>query len=198
MAAVAVPLIEAVVMRVLAALGLGAAAGATGEAAKEAARQRQEEADKAKSSPIARAQTKAREKCKECPPDKGSQHTRTFPASKPWVEYQARIGGMPYGPTFILEWRFNGVDFDGFVSAECLLKEAKGSYDNFFNDWGEVLKWWEHNVEELMKEISRQSLAALPRPPVRLEWFWQQPMSYRYFSRVLGPIAPDVPHHYHP
>ena len=54
MAALAVPLIEAVGMRILAAIGAGAAAGAAGEATKEAARQRQAEADKAKTTPIAR------------------------------------------------------------------------------------------------------------------------------------------------
>lgn len=200
MAGLAVPLIEGVVVRVLAALGVGVVAGAAGEAAKEAARKRQEDADRAKASPIARtdAQTKAKEKCKECPPDKGRPFERTFPVRKDWVDYQARIGGMPNGPTFIIEWDFNGVKFDGFVSGECLLKEAKGGYDRFFDEWGEALDWWRHNIEGMMKEVGNQSIAAIPRPPIRLEWFWQEPISYRFFSKVLGPIAPDVPHHFFP
>lgn len=200
MVGLAVPLIEAVAVRVLAALGVGVVAGAAGEAAKEAVRKRQEEADKAKSSPIARtdAQTKAKEKCNECPPDTGTQFIRTFPERKPWVDYQARIGGMPSGPTFIIEWVFNSVKFDGFESGQCLLKEAKGGYDRFFDESGEVLDWWRHNVDGMMKEIGNQSVAATPRLPIRLDWFWQEPISYRYFSRILGPIAPDVSHHYQP
>jgi hypothetical protein len=91
------------------------------------------------------------------------------------------------------------VDFDGFVSAECLLKEAKGGYDRFFDDiWGDPKDWWKLNVDGVIDELRRQSLAAIPRPPVRLEWFWQQPLSYRYFSGILGLVTPDVPHHYFP
>ena len=47
MAAIAIPAIEAVVVRVLAALGVGVVAGAAGEAAKEQARKRQEEIGRA-------------------------------------------------------------------------------------------------------------------------------------------------------
>ena len=94
--------------------------------------------------------------------------------------------------------QFNGREFDGFVSAECLLKEAKGGYDRFFDEWGRPKKWWAYKVDEMMDQMSRQSLAAMPRPPIRLEWFWQEPLSYRYFSKILVAIAPDVPHHYFP
>jgi len=105
---------------------------------------------------------------------------------------------MPNGPTFIDEWAFAGINFDGFFSAQCLLVDAKGAYDQFFDMWGQPLDWWAYNVQEAIKEISGQSLAARPRPPVRLEWFWQEPISYRYFSKILTPVAPDVPHHFEP
>jgi hypothetical protein len=72
---------------------------------------------------------------------------RTFPERKNWVDYQARIGGMPNGLAFIVEWEFNGREFDGFVSAESLLKEAKGGYDRFFDEWGRPKKWWAYQVE---------------------------------------------------
>lgn len=141
MTAAAVPLIEAVALRVLAALGVGVAAGAAGEASLEEARKRGEQADKAKDSPITRveAPSQAREKCKECPPDCGRAMERTFPVRQDWVDYQARIGGMPNGPTFIIEWEYNGRPFDGFDSGQCLLKEAKGGYDRFFDEWGRFL-----------------------------------------------------------
>ncbi|MCK4117837.1 hypothetical protein HI792_01660 [Ralstonia solanacearum] len=202
MAGAAVPLIEAAAARALAALGFGAAAGATGEAARDAIRKRKEAADKAKSSPVAQtdAQTKAqaRKKCPECPPDKGVPFTRTFPRRLPWVDYQARICGMPSGPNHIIEWMFNAVRFDGFTSGACLLKEAKAGYDQFFDEWGRPLRWWAYNVEDIIAEIVRQDLAASPKPPVRLEWHWQQATSYRYFSRILSAAAPSVPHHYTP
>ncbi|MBU0915409.1 Tox-REase-5 domain-containing protein [Aquabacterium parvum] len=200
MASLAVPVIEGVVVRVLAALGVGVAAGVAGEAAKEQARKHQEEADQAKSAPIARtdAITKERKKCEACPPDEGTIKTRRFPVRQDWVDYQARVGGMAHGPTFIDEWVFNAREFDGFVSAECLLKEAKGGYDRFFDEWGRPKKWWAHNVDEMIEQMGDQSSAAMPRPPIRLEWFWQEPISHRYFSKILVPVAPDVPHHHLP
>ncbi|MBB5018303.1 hypothetical protein HNQ59_001591 [Chitinivorax tropicus] len=199
MAALALPFIELVATRVLIALGV-IATGAAASDAIEQARKRQEEAEQAKSSPIAKtdAKTKEQERCKECPPNQGKPFQRNFPERKPWVDYQVRIGGMSNGATFIIEWDIGGVRFDGFVSAECLLKEAKAAYDQFFDEYGRPKRWWVHNINEMMREISSQSIAASPRPPVRLEWFWQQPISHRYFSSLLRRIAPDIPHHYEP
>lgn len=76
MASLAVPLIEGVGARILTALGVGAI-GAAGEAARERALKRQDEAEQAKSAPIARADatTKERTKCKDCPP----RQRRTIP-----------------------------------------------------------------------------------------------------------------------
>ncbi len=200
MAALAGELIANAAGRALVALGFGTAVAGAGEATREAIRKRKEEADNAKTAPIARteAQTKAKEKCKECPPDKGTQFVRTFPVRKAWVDYQARVGGMPSGPTYIIEWVYNAVKFDGFLSAQCFLKEAKAGYDQFFDEWRQPLRWWAHNVDEMIEEIVRQDLAAIPKPTVRLEWFWQEPVSYRYFERILGAAAPDVPHNYLP
>ncbi|GAA5787227.1 restriction endonuclease fold toxin 5 domain-containing protein [Chitiniphilus shinanonensis] len=188
MASLAVPLIEGVVVRVLAALGVGVVAGAAGEAAKEQARKRQEEADKAKSTPISRteAQTKARKKCPDCTPDRGAPFNRpTAGWSEVSITYQARIGGMPVGPGFITEWLFSGVTFDGFDSSECLLKEAKAKYDQFFDDFGDPKEWWKGD-EPIMAEASAQSVVAKPQPPVQLRWHFMQPMSYRFFSKVFS------------
>jgi len=188
MASLAVPLIEGVVARVLAALGVGVIAGAAGEAAKEQARKRQEEADKAKSTPISRteAQTKARKKCPDCTPDRGAPFNRSTAGwSEVSIAYQARISGMPVGPGFITEWFFSGVTFDGFDSSECLLKEAKAKYDQFFDDFGDPKEWWKGD-EPIMAEASAQSVVAKPQPPVQLRWHFMQPMSYRFFSKVFS------------
>lgn len=205
MVALAASPLEAAALALLRLLGVTAVGGAAAdEALRQAqraqAREKQEAAERARSLPIACAHvhSPSRRKCEPCQAEQGLPYQRTFPERKPWVDYQARVGGMPSGPTFIVEWAFNGVVFDGFDAAECLLKEAKGHYDPFFDEWGMVRDWWKHNVETVIEEIAAQSVAAHPRPPIRLEWFWQQPFSYRYFSGVLARVAPDVPHHYHP
>ena len=132
MAALAYPALEAAVVRVLAAIGLGAAGGVTIEEAQK----RRKEAEKAGDAPIARSDTKTGSKCKECAPDKGSTFIRpTAGWSAISIAYQARIGGLPVGPGSITEWMFNGVTFDGFDSSQCLLKEAKAAYDQFFDDF---------------------------------------------------------------
>jgi hypothetical protein len=120
MAGLAVTLVEGIAVRVLAAVGVG---GAAANDAMEQARKRQEESDKAKSSPMARtdATTQTKEKCKECPPDKGAPALQSTAGWKPWtIEYQQKIGQMPPAPPgYLSEWRFNGVTFDGFDSSQC-------------------------------------------------------------------------------
>lgn len=179
-----IPLVEAAAGRVLVVLGAGAAAGG----AAEAVRTRQKEADQARSTTIARAetQTKEKEKCKDCPPDRGSPVNRsTVGWSETSIAYQARIAGLPVGAGFITEWMFGGVTFDGFDSSQCLLKEAKAKYDQFFDDFGTPLEWWKGD-EPLMSEAARQSAVAKPVPPVQLRWYFMQPTSYRYFSKIFG------------
>lgn len=188
MASLAVPLIEGVAARILTALGVGVVAGAAGEAAKEQARKRQEEAEKAKSAPIARteAQTKERKKCPDCTPDRGAPFNRSTAGwSEVSITYQARISGMPVGQGFITEWLFSGVTFDGFDSSQCLLKEAKAKYDQFFDDFGDPHEWWKGD-EPIMAEATTQSLVAKPLPPVQLRWYFMQPMSYRFFSKIFS------------
>jgi hypothetical protein len=189
MAAAAIPLIEAAALRVLAALGVGVAAGAAGEVTREQARKRQEQADRAKDSPIAQAEapTRAREKCKECPPDRGEA---TMQSTAGWsqdsIDYQRRIGQMPPAPAgYLMEWHFNGVRFDGFDSCQCLLKEAKARYDQFFDDFGDPKEWWKGD-EPIMAEASAQSVVAKHHSPVQLRWYFMQPMSYRFFSKVFS------------
>ncbi|MDR9839703.1 restriction endonuclease fold toxin 5 domain-containing protein [Herbaspirillum huttiense] len=186
MATLAVPLIEGAVVRILAALGVGAV-GAAAEAARERASKHQEEAEQAKSSPIARteATTAKREKCKDCPPDKGQTTIRNHKWGPEVVAYQFRICGLPFGDGWITEWNFGGVDFDGFDSSECLLKEAKATYDQFFDDFGYLKAYWK-GEEGLLKQAASQAKEAVPRPPVRLRWYFMQPKSYRYFSKQFA------------
>ncbi|MBF1166272.1 restriction endonuclease fold toxin 5 domain-containing protein [Burkholderia cenocepacia] len=188
MASLAIPLLESAAVRVLAALGVGAVAGAAGEAAKEKARQRQEEAEQAKSAPVARSESQAgtRRKCPDCAPDRGAAFNRSTAGwSEVSITYQARIGGLPVGPGFITEWLFNAVTFDGFASGECLLKEAKAKYDQFFDEFGYRRDFWKGDTTLLAQAVA-QSSVAMPQPPVQLRWYFMQPMSYRYFSKMFS------------
>lgn len=67
--------------------------------------------------------------------------------------YQARVTGYGYDTEYCLwsdEWNWKGValdtpfdiDFDGFISAECLLQEAKGDYDQFIGEDGKSEPWF--------------------------------------------------------
>jgi hypothetical protein len=201
MVAIVVPAVEAAAVRVLAALGVGVVAGAAGEAARDAAKKRSEAADQAKSAPIAKteATTRTKEKCKECPPDKGAPFNRSTAGwSETSITYQARIGGLPVGPGFITEWLFNGVTFDGFDSSQCLLKEAKAKYDQFFDDFRRVRGWWTEGADKLLEEAYRQGAAAQPRPPIQLRWHFMEPISFRYFSKVIKAAYPDIEVVYQP
>lgn len=136
MIALAYPALEAIAMRLLVALGLTAAGAAT----VDTVRKRKEEADNARTAPIARtdAQTKAKEKCKEWPPDKGSRVPVNHSMPPISAAYQARITGFPPG----MEWSYLGIDFDGFRSSQCLLQEAKAQYDQFFDEYHLPKEWW--------------------------------------------------------
>lgn len=195
MAALARPLIKAAAERILAALGVGAAAGLAGEAAREQAKRRQEASERAKSEPIAKTEstTKERKKCKDCTPDRGAPFIRSTNGwSDVSIAYQARIGGMPAGAGYITEWLFNGVAFDGFDSGQCLLKEAKAKYDQFFDQWRQVQGWWKHGADKVIQEAYRQATVAQPRPPVQLRWHFMEPISYRYFHRIITAAYPDI------
>ena len=153
------------------------------------------EADEAKSTPIARtdAQTKTKEKCKECPPDTGASFNRSTAGwSETSIAYQARIGGMPVGASFITEWVFAGVAFDGFDSSQCMLKEAKAKYDQFFDDFRQVKGWWKEGADKMIEEAYRQAAVAQPRPPVQLRWHFMESISYRYFSKIIQAAYPDI------
>jgi hypothetical protein len=193
MAAVAVPVIEAVVARVLLLLGIGVGAGV----ADDAVRKRQKEADQAKSTPVARAeaQTKEKEKCKDCPPDKGVPFLRnTAGWSDDSITYQMRIAQMPSAPPgYLTEWKFRTVDFDGYDSGQCLLREAKARYDQFFDQWGAFKYDFQEMIfEKMLAEAVSQNNAALPKPPTQLQWNFMEPVSYRYMSKVLSVATPKI------
>ena len=201
MAGLAVPVIEGAGVLLMRALGIGAAA-AGGAAVVDAQRKRRAQAStNASAMPIAQAGTQAKAKpCDKCPPDAGTPAVQSTAGwSDVSIAYQMRITQMPPAPVGVLnEWFFNGVQFDGFESAQCLLKEAKARYDQFFDDFGSVESFWFSGRDKLIGEAMRQGAAAQPRPPTRLRWHFMQPVSYRFFSRIIQAAYPDVEVVYQP
>lgn len=182
MAGLAVPVIEAALESLLVALGVKA----TTDATLDQVRKRKEEADNARTAPIAQTetQTKAKEKCKECPPDKGALVTRNWDMSELSRAYQARITGF----AAYTEWNFGGVDFDGFRSSQCLLQEAKARYDQFFNPEDGSPKFFFRlkGAPKIRNQARAQSGVAIASAPSRLNWYFMQPLSYRYFATAFA------------
>lgn len=181
MAALAIPILEAAGGALLRALGVAAVAGAGAVAVNEATRNKVESADKAKSAPIAEAGTQAKTKdtCDKCPPDGGMLVERNWNMSEVSRSYQARITGfIPY-----TEWRFQENDFDGFKSKECLLLEAKATYDQFFESSTEPKFFFKiTGLPKIIAQGIRQSMVTLKSPPSRLHWHFMQPLSHAYFT----------------
>lgn len=184
MAAILVPVVEAAAVRVLAWLGVGLVAGVAGEEAIKQARKRQEEADKVKTAPIARAEstTTEKEKCKECPPDRGALMPVNHHMSENSREYQAKITGFPPG----MEWIFEGRDFDGFKSGVCMLQEAKADYDQFFTKEGKLKYLFQEKLFLSMRsQAMAQSAIVRRNKPATLTWYFQTPIAFRYMRTGL-------------
>jgi hypothetical protein len=191
MASLGIPLLESAVTALLVALGIKTAS----DASRQSGKKRDEEASDARTKPIAKtdAPAKADTKCADCPADRGAVFPRSTAGwSALSIAYQMRIGGMPpAAPGFITEWLY-GITFDGFSSPECLLKEAKAAYDQFFTEYRVPKGWWAGGADDMIAEAMRQGAAAQPRPPVRLRWHFMEPVSYRYFSQIINAAYPDV------
>ncbi|NSX13840.1 hypothetical protein HTY52_07065 [Cupriavidus taiwanensis] len=182
MAALAWPFLEGLATRILIALGAGAAAGT----AAEVARRRAEEAERSRDTPIAHtdAPTQPRKRCQPCPPDCGSLVERNWNMSDVARDYQARITG--FAP--FTEWSFEGIDFDGFRSSECLLQEAKARYDQFFDpEDGEPRLFFSLSGGErkIMRQASAQARVTRANPPSRLNWYFMEPIACEYFTRLF-------------
>ena len=125
--------------------------------------------------------------CEECPPGCTGRAVRTN-VSMPEVSrvYQGRITGRPYSikPAWSEEWRWMGVDFDGFQPQECLMQEAKARYDQFVLRSGEAL-WFFEGFKAMREQVKRQARAVHANPPTRLLWYFMTPRAREYMLPVL-------------
>lgn len=180
MAAFAIPLIESAVAALggwlLRAVAVLAGAGVAQMAGKE------KDDIRARTS----AQELARDDrpCKDCPPRAGYRVRATHFMNPPPREYQGRVTGWPYSVEqgWSEEWKWDGTWFDAFVSDPCLIQEAKGNYDQFFQPWA-VGKF--KGFEEMMLEIEERGVIAKANPPTRVRYYFQGPKTLEEMRETL-------------
>jgi hypothetical protein len=99
-------------------------------------------------------------------------------------DYQARVTG--FAP--FTEWKFMNIEFDGFQASECRLQEAKAKYDQFFDSkTGHPKHFFESfGVERILNQARTQSAITKTNPPARLTWYFMQPISFKFFSRLFA------------
>lgn len=189
MASLAGPLLNSAARAALAALGRAAAAGGGAAAAGEAVK-RTKQIDEAKDAPVAQtaSTTSERKACEKCPPDCGQLAAVNHSMNEGPREYQARITGFPPG----FEWKWSGLDFDGFQSGMCLLQEAKADYDQFLLKDGRPI-WFFEGFEDMKNQAIKQSAVAVPKNIVSLSWYFMTPKTHRLMrdyllSLVITPI----------
>ncbi|WP_454688232.1 restriction endonuclease fold toxin 5 domain-containing protein [Achromobacter aloeverae] len=149
--------------------------------------------DDSKATPIPRTLPRTGERCRKCPPDAGYAENINRGMPPGARKYQGYVTGRPYGIEpyddrrgWNEEWRWNGVDWDGFVPNQCLLQEAKANYDIFFERW--AVK--SGALDDLKEQLTRQAAALRPYPSTRLRWYFQTPKAYAFMQAAL--IANNV------
>lgn len=190
MAVLAIPPLAAAVDWLLVALGVTAVAGGAVVVSEEVKR-RQRAASEAGAGTAAQTATQTRaKKCEMCPPECGVMERAPHAMNDAPRAYQARVTGFP--PYY--EWLYRATWFDGFSSADCHLKEAKGNYDQFLRrgpDGTLEPLWFFNDFRDGWPVQARQQAAvAISSPPARLTWFLQGPLAYEYMARTLRGIPP--------
>jgi len=190
MAVLAIPLLEAAANALLVALGVTATVGGAVVVSDEV-RKRTKAASDAKARTDAQPITTTRQTCQKCPPDCGQLVPVNHSMNEEPRAYQARITGFAPGT----EWRWAGLDFDGFKSALCQLQEAKGNYDQFFDEDDDV-KFFFFGFRKMGEQAVAQATAVRSNPPATLNWYFQTPKAYAFMTpklTALGIVAAYVP-----
>lgn len=142
------------------------------------------EQGRVKTKPAAHAIPVHKESREHCPPNRGRLVMRRWHMSAISREYQARVTG--FAPT--TEWQFENVEFDGFRALECRLQEAKALYDQFFDkETGLPKDFFElFGVTRLISQARSQSMIISKNPPAKLTWYFMQPISHKFFTRLFA------------
>lgn len=196
MAGLAIPALEGAIEALMVAAGRTAVVGGVSAGAvvvTEEMRKRQKAAAEAGTGAAAQTATQTRTKtCEKCPPDCGTLVSRNWNMSPPAREYQARVTAFVPGT----EWAFGGIDFDGFASAECMLKEAKSRYDQFLTEGEDAelrpQRWFTAFRDKMLPQARKQALVAASAAPARLTWYFEGPKTYEYMGPKVMLFPPLV------
>jgi Restriction endonuclease fold toxin 5 len=193
MAAIPIILAEKAAEAVLAAVAATTVV-VGGVAVNEELKRRSQSTADAKDKTVAQTtpQTKAKTKsCEKCPPDCGAMGKSPHKLRPAPAAYQAQITGFPIG----MEWDWAGKWFDGFKSAECMLQEAKGNYDQFIEKNGEVKDYFGGFIT-MRDQAKEQAKVVHSNPPTSLTYYFQTPLAFDHmhkFLRGLGLAVLYVP-----
>ncbi|EDZ97651.1 hypothetical protein BH160DRAFT_7057 [Burkholderia sp. H160] len=144
---------------------------------------------------LSRDRSRERERSCKCPPEKGVMVRRNHSMNAKPRRYQARITGFAYGIVtdgkgretnegWNMEWDWLDIDFDGFQPSQCLLQEAKGNYDQFFKENGE-LKFPFKGFLTMQEQIATQGEVVRANPPSRLMWYFETPKTRALMMNTL-------------
>ncbi|AJX81534.1 restriction endonuclease fold toxin 5 domain-containing protein [Burkholderia pseudomallei] len=200
MAGLVFPVIEAAAVElgpILARVGVALLGGAT--VAGTASLSGDTPKEDSKATPDVRALPRTDESCKKCPPEAGTRVRRNHGVNWNSYRYQARITGFPFDTEacrWSEEWRWLGVDFDGFQSGECLLQETKGNYDQFLDGSIPKADQWFDGFRSMQDQIIAQGTVVRANPPARLMWYFATPLAQKKMATALARMG--IPSVYQP
>ncbi len=190
MAGLAVPVIEGAVEALGQTLGragaalLGGAAATAGTASLSGDTNKED----SKAAPVARTLPRTDEKCKKCPPEEGFKVRVNHGVNWTSYRYQARITGFAFDTEecrWSDEWKWQGIDFDGFMPDACMLQETKGNYDQFIDPFTGKPKPFFSGFIGMEEQIATQANEVNSHPPARLTWYFMTPLARQLMLRVL-------------
>ncbi|WP_434642818.1 restriction endonuclease fold toxin 5 domain-containing protein [Achromobacter piechaudii] len=142
--------------------------------------------------PTDRALPRTGEPCKKCPPDLGLMVRRRHGVNWNAYEYQARVTGFAYDTEYCQwsdEWNWENTDFDGFVSAECLLQETKGNYDQFLDGSIPGSEDFFKGFDSMERQAIMQGTRVRMHPPAKLKWYFQTGLTHQRMSILLAQLG---------
>lgn len=142
--------------------------------------------------PTDRALTRTEEPCKKCPPDLGMKVRRRHGVNWNAYRYQARVSGFAYDAEYCQwsdEWNWEDTDFDGFVSAECLLQETKGNYDQFLDGSIRGSEDFFRGFDAMERQAIMQGTQVRAHPPTKLKWYFQTHLTHQRMAVLLAQLG---------
>lgn len=161
------------------------------------------------------ARTEECEDCNDCKPRDGyifqPSNRNYHTGGGDWVFYQLYIANMGGNPIFsmangkVQEWKYNGVDFDGFWSYSCTLIEAKKGYESFFvraNDGSWIpgkVPFMGESLNAFLEQADEQSMTIGDnRPTASLRWYFSAQPTYQYFQELFRLSFIEVDCYFYP